>query len=340
MKKIKGGKEFRLRLLAVKALLRGELLSSVSKRTGFDTKSLRMWRQQFELGGQAQLASMTVKDFESQIPHHFVSYSRKDQRVAIPVFDELRAGGVKIWVDELAIRSGAAWRAEIDQAIRTSEKFILMLSEHAAHSREVQRELKLALDLKKEVIPVKLRPMRMTPALKKLIGSTQILSLTYYRRERTGLLIDVLGGSGVPSAPPYQEMVFRNNVYSISQAIGFLQNISWLGCQIILLANNDRDDNSYVQFAVISEDLPVMGEAVGDQNREKEHALTREQKAALVGLGWREPSRHGSGNYWRVWSCEREPERRSVASIAVRTLIEVYGHYPGEKIFIELQQNR
>lgn len=336
-----GGKKLQAQVMAVKALLHGELLSAVSTRTGFDTKSLREWRKQFELGGTAQLAGITARDLERTVPHHFISYSRKDRKIAFPVFDELRASGIKIWIDERAIRGGAAWRAEIDKAIRKADVFILFLSQYSVDSNEVIRELKLAIKLDKDVLPVKLRPLKITPTIQKLIGGTQFISLTSYRRERTVLLLEALGETDIPSAPPYQQMVFRNNVNRICESIRFLQNCSLASGQIILEAINDSDDGSYVQFAVQSElDIPLHAQAVGDKNRAKKHKLSIEQKITLARLGWRKPSQYTWGNYWNDFPAELESERRALAKTLLRTLIEVYGHLSGEDVNPELQQNK
>ena len=211
-----GGKKLQARVKAVKALMRGELLSAVAKNTGFDTKSLREWRKQFELGGIAPLAGITARDIDAETPYHFISYSRKDRTIAHPIFDQLRYGGVRIWVDELDIPRGVAWRAEIDDAIRNCDKFILLLSPSAVDSKEVIREVKVALDNNKELLPVKLRPLRVTPILDALISGSQILTLTNYRSQRAGLLLEALGENDIPELPPFQQMVFRENLNRIT----------------------------------------------------------------------------------------------------------------------------
>ncbi|MCP4261068.1 MAG: TIR domain-containing protein [Planctomycetes bacterium] len=336
-----GGKDLYSRVKAVKALLHGELLSAVSAKTGFDTQSLREWRKQFELGGKAQLAGVTISELTENVPLHFVSYSRKDRTIALPIFDELRACGVRIWVDERAISGGDMWRTKIDKAIRVADTFILMLSPNAVDSDEVMRELKLAVDLGKDLLPVKIRPVKISPVLGTLIGNIQILSLTSNRRERTEMILEALGETDAPSAPPYQQMVFRQNVNRIVETTHFLQNCSWAAGNLILSASNDSDDNSYVQFAASSgTDDPIFSEAVGDRNRAKEHKLSNDQKATLRRLGWRNPSSTSAGNYWRKFPAKSDTDRRAMAKILMRTLIEVYGHLPGEEVFHELQQNR
>lgn len=78
---------------------------------------------------------------------------------------------------------------------------------------------------------------------------------------------------------------------------------------------NDRDDNSYVQFAVDTEDhASVYAEAVGDRDRAKSEKLSNDQKSTLKRLEWKNPSPTSSGNYWREFPescCADGPPRVS-----------------------------
>lgn len=68
--------------------------------------------------------------------------------------------------------------------------------------------------------------------------------------------------------------------------------------------------------------------------------LNSDQLATLKRYGWLKPNGSSARNLRREWRCALDEERRTVAAIAVRTLIEVYGHYPGEDVPLELILNK
>jgi TIR domain len=86
----------------------------------------------------------------------FLSYSRKDADFVARVERRLNALGYDVWVDTEDILAGgqARWRRTIVAAIRESEVMVLVLSSNSTNSENVERELSVAADNAKRVIPV------------------------------------------------------------------------------------------------------------------------------------------------------------------------------------------
>ena len=86
----------------------------------------------------------------------FVSSSRKDAEFVARIQRDLTALGYDVWVDTEDILAGgqARWRRSIVAAIRDSEVMVLVLSPNSTHSENVERELSVAADNSKRVVPI------------------------------------------------------------------------------------------------------------------------------------------------------------------------------------------
>ncbi len=88
----------------------------------------------------------------------FISHSSKDR--AIPnnrietVVRELESRNIKCWISNKNIKTGKVYSGEIVKAIENSSIFVVFLSETAAASEEVAREMTLATSNHKEIFPV------------------------------------------------------------------------------------------------------------------------------------------------------------------------------------------
>lgn len=83
----------------------------------------------------------------------FVSYSRTDGEFV----DRLRTGleerGHSLWIDQM-IMAGSAWREEISKAIRECHAFLLVITPNSEKSNSVIRELYIADQHKRYIIPI------------------------------------------------------------------------------------------------------------------------------------------------------------------------------------------
>ena len=88
----------------------------------------------------------------------FISYAAKDrERVALLV-EGLQKAGVSVWIDMDGIEVAAMWSREIVSAIRECKVLLLSISPHSTESENVVKELALASERKKPIIPIYLEP--------------------------------------------------------------------------------------------------------------------------------------------------------------------------------------
>ncbi len=71
----------------------------------------------------------------------FISYSSKDQEFAERLFNDLHGKGVRCWYAPQHIQAGRKIHEQIDEAIRTYEKLLVVLSENSMNSEWVKTEL-------------------------------------------------------------------------------------------------------------------------------------------------------------------------------------------------------
>lgn len=172
---------------------------------------------------------------------HFASYARKDESVVRPILDELDRAGVRVWYDTGRLQGGESWPTTIDHAIKNAGKFILMMTPAAIRSREVRRELDLARTEQKTIVPVRVRPTQIPKSLEPVLGHLHTVTITDYRRERTGLLIEALGESAEMELPPTQRLAFRLSTSRIAEHIRFINALpSMVGPSLPQLSPTER----------------------------------------------------------------------------------------------------
>jgi len=86
----------------------------------------------------------------------FISYSRKDRAKVSSLISTLRSSGATVWVDESAIDGATLWSQEIVGAIRKCKVFLLALSSNSRLSENVVKEVALASESGKKILPVML----------------------------------------------------------------------------------------------------------------------------------------------------------------------------------------
>src|SRR5207237_10235919 len=87
-------------------------------------------------------------------PYVFLSYSSTDLARALAIADALEAAGVRVWLDRRGIPAGANWDAAIVRAIRDCTVFLVLCTETALHSANVQQEIRLALEERRPLLPL------------------------------------------------------------------------------------------------------------------------------------------------------------------------------------------
>ena len=86
----------------------------------------------------------------------FISYSRDDSAIVNTFVQRLEAAGYKVWIDKTGIYTGSRFKSVLVQAIEDSKVFLFFSSKGANASPWTAKEVAIAVDRKKTIIPIKL----------------------------------------------------------------------------------------------------------------------------------------------------------------------------------------
>lgn len=90
----------------------------------------------------------------------FVSYSSEDKETVDSICQVLEENAVKCWYAPRNVPIGADWDASIMEALAASNVMVLVWSPHSDQSKQVKREVALALDeMEVTVIPYRIKPI-------------------------------------------------------------------------------------------------------------------------------------------------------------------------------------
>src|SRR5947209_5443244 len=90
-------------------------------------------------------------------PAVFLSYASGDRERALALADRLEALGIRVWIDRSSIVGGSSWTAEIVRGIRECAALLVLCSPAAVASPNVQRELNLAVEHNRPLVPLLLQ---------------------------------------------------------------------------------------------------------------------------------------------------------------------------------------
>ena len=122
----------------------------------------------------------------------FISYSSQDRDRIIPVVQYLRNSGISVWVDEGNIHAADLWSEQIVQAIADCRVMVVMLSVNSTDSHNVVKEVMLASEQKKPLLPVYLEPAEIPAKLQYQMAGIQHLEL--YGQDEKQVLADLAAG--------------------------------------------------------------------------------------------------------------------------------------------------
>ncbi len=88
----------------------------------------------------------------------FISYSRRDLDFAYRLYDKLTNEGFKVWFDQYEIDPAVIFQTAIDEGITKSTAIVFLISPDSVISQYCLLELKYAIELRKHIIPVLVRP--------------------------------------------------------------------------------------------------------------------------------------------------------------------------------------
>jgi uncharacterized protein YjbI with pentapeptide repeats len=107
----------------------------------------------------ALLGSMKPVQFYSC----FLSHSSADKDFARRLHSRMRDEGLRVWFDEVQMQGGKKLHEQIDEAIRTYDKLLIVLSPHSMNSDWVKTELRKAFQQERREGQRKLFPIGLVP---------------------------------------------------------------------------------------------------------------------------------------------------------------------------------
>lgn len=103
----------------------------------------------------------------------FISYSREDEKQALHLLSVLRREGYNVWIDQEAIAGASIWSDEIVQNIKSSEIFIALLSASSVASPNVGKEIALAAEHGKIILPIEIGTVTLPGRLEYALAGIQ-----------------------------------------------------------------------------------------------------------------------------------------------------------------------
>jgi hypothetical protein len=142
----------------------------------------------------------------------FISYSTQDKPVADAVCAALEANDIRCWIAPRDVMLGMDWPESIHHAINDSKLMVLVLSSNANKSKDIEREINIAINKGKIVIPLRIEDIPPSEGLQYFIGNLHWLdALTPPLEKHLELLVNDVSQVLKKTKKP------RNSIFSITK---------------------------------------------------------------------------------------------------------------------------
>lgn len=108
----------------------------------------------------------------------FISYSSRDREKAEQLTELLASAGLSVWIDQAGIDVSTSWSKEIVQAINDCRAFLVLLSPASLASHNVIKEVSLASEKRKKILPLELEPVTLTEDFEYQLAGIQRAPMT------------------------------------------------------------------------------------------------------------------------------------------------------------------
>lgn len=149
----------------------------------------------------------------------FISYSRKDGRAAATKLrNQLLKKGLSVWQDLIALEGGRDWWTQIEDTIRSPwlQHLVLIVTPESLASPIVRREIRLARQEGKTVLPVRGPGIKSLDDLARWLGHVYDLSFSDHRTAFLGVLRQQSTQHRVPMMAPEPPADFVQRVGEFS----------------------------------------------------------------------------------------------------------------------------
>jgi hypothetical protein len=129
---------------------------------------------------EGNIQGINVRNVSSEQPPDravFISYARPDIEFVTKLKDDLSEAGHSVWFDVQDLKAGHTWRVQIARAIDTCKAFILVISPNSVRSDNVRREVNLAQDSGKTILPVIYRAAEIPAELGYPLAGPQLINM-------------------------------------------------------------------------------------------------------------------------------------------------------------------
>ena len=139
----------------------------------------------------------------------FISYAARDRERVLGLVERLRGAGVTVWIDQAGIDVSTMWSQEIVSAIKCCKVMLLSISPNSTESENVVKELALASERKKPIIPVYLESAEIPETMEYQLAGIQRVE---YFREKEDSAIEAMLRSLVKRGVHVDEKFTRNDL--------------------------------------------------------------------------------------------------------------------------------
>jgi len=136
----------------------------------------RRWRRRARKGPALEVppqAGRPAAQAPADAATLFVSYSHKDRGRVEPIVSAIEGMGRRVWMDRTDITGQTGWAGQIVRAIRECRAVVLMASPNSYGSDQVVRELYLAMNHKKTIVPIEIEPADLPDELQYILAPFQ-----------------------------------------------------------------------------------------------------------------------------------------------------------------------
>jgi adenylate cyclase len=140
----------------------------------------------------------------------FISYSRKDSRQALELAENLRSSGMEAWIDQEGIEAATSWSSEIVNEIDSCTVFLLLLSKDSIVSTNVIKEVSIAYESERKILPVELEQVQLPATFRYQLAGIQRVAHTNFDAILRAVKKLGVGGGG-ESAIGFRESGFEGS---------------------------------------------------------------------------------------------------------------------------------
>lgn len=153
----------------------------------------------------------------------FISYSRKDERVADAIHRALQSKKIECWIDRQEIKPGSTWSQEIINAIDASKVMVLVFSGHVNKSHVIPAEVHQAFSRQMPIVVVRIAAVEPSAALRLELSRSHWLDARPFTKHALRTVVNsvehLLHDSEPPAAAP---ALFDRCLKAVVQSLDWL----------------------------------------------------------------------------------------------------------------------